>query len=258
MKLSCCAWALPCPSYDIAHQVVGLGFQQVDLRPFTCAGQQARTQLATAGLTVSCVAASYGVHEDLSLESTDAEVVDAALRQLEISFRYAAYLGAAMAYLVPGSGEVRDHSRYAANFAEAADLAGKYGLKLAVEHFPGRAIPTVAATLAFLDSIDHPNLYILFDLGHAQMSQEDPVAAIESAGSRLGYVHLDDNNGVDDSHLALLDGVMTESSLKRTLQALDPVGYTGPVSLELNPTLPDPVDALRRSKAIIGNLFEIK
>ena len=251
MNLSCCAWALSGTGSEVLGKVAGLGFESVDLRPFAFAGERGRNQLASAGLEVRCVAASAGVHEDLALESNDGAVVSAALRQLDIAFEYAASLGAVTAYIVPGGEAVGDIGRYAAALGEAAGLAQQRGLRLAVEHFPGRALPTVARTLDLLAEIDHPNLYLLFDLGHAQMSNEDPVEAIEAAGQRLGYVHLDDNNGVDDSHLALFDGVMTGETLRRTLAALPSVGYDGPVSLELNPELPDPADALRRSREAV-------
>ena len=45
-------------------------------------------------------------------------------------------------------------------------------------------------------------------------------AAIAAAGAQLGYVHLDDNDGRNDSHLALLDGVMSAETLCRTFAAL--------------------------------------
>ena len=251
MKMSCCAWALSGHPFEVTREVAALGFESVDLRPFAFAGERGRKQLASAGLEVRCVAASAGVHEDLALESNESAVVSAALRQLDIAFEYAASLGAGTAYIVPGGEAVGDFGRYAAALGEAAELAQKRGLRLALEHFPGSALPTAAATLDLLAEIDHPNLYLLFDLGHAQMSNEDPVEAIEAAGPRLGYVHLDDNNGVDDSHLALFDGVLTGETLRRTLAALPSVGYDGPVSLELNPELPDPADALRRSREAV-------
>ena len=251
MNLSFCAWALSGTACEVLGQAAGLGLEPVDLRPFVFVGEKGGKQLDSAGLQVRCVAASAAVHEDLALESADEAVVSAALRQLDIAFEYASALGAGTAYIVPGHEAVGDLGRYAAALGEAAGLAQQRGLRLAVEHFPGRALPTVAGTLDFLAEIDHPNLYLLFDLGHAQMSNEDPVEAIEAAAPRLGYVHLDDNNGVDDFHLALLDGVLTRQTLRRTLSALPSVGYDGPVSLELNPELPDPADALRRSREAV-------
>ena len=94
------------------------------------------------------------------------------------------------------------------------------------------------------------------DTGHLQISGEDPIETIKSAGEMLGYVHLDDNDGVGDLHLALLDGVLKREVLSDTLAVLGDVGYTGTVSLELNPGLPDPIDALRRSREIVLNAVQ--
>ena len=252
MDISCCAWALPGNASDVLDQLRDLGLQKVDLRPFAYAGEADRQMLGSHEMEVTCIAASAGLHEDLSLEANDAAIIDAALQQLDIAFEYAASLGAPTAYIVPeATTDGFDPGRYADALAASAESAQRHGVRLAVEHFPGRALPTVAATLELLNAIDHPNLYLLFDSGHAQMSGEDPVAAIAAAGSRLGYVHLDDNNGVDDQHLGLLDGVMTAESLRRTLEALPPAGYRGPVSLELNANLSDPAAALRSSLEIL-------
>ncbi|MCB8958748.1 MAG: TIM barrel protein [Ardenticatenales bacterium] len=130
-------------------------------------------------------------------------------------------------------------ARYGASLQQLATAAAAHGIKVCIEHFPGRALPTAAATLAFIKGLGHDNLYLLLDLGHLQMSGEDPAAVIQAAGNRLGYVHLDDNDGVGDLHWALLDGVMTEASLGAALAALREVGYGGPLSLELSPRLPD-------------------
>ena len=115
-------------------------------------------------------------------------------------------------------------------------------------------MPTVAATLGFLRLIAHPNLYLLFDIGHAQISREEPRAALTAAGDRLGYVHLDDNDAVGDLHLALTDGLQTSESLGRLFATLDEVDYDGPVSLEMKSDLPDPADAIQRSFTIVRDL----
>jgi sugar phosphate isomerase/epimerase len=67
-------------------------------------------------------------------------------------------------------------------------------------------------------------------------------------------VHLDDNDGVEDLHLALTDGVQTRASLEDLFAVLDDVGYAGPVSLEMKNDLPDPADAIRRSYEILREL----
>ena len=72
-----------------------------------------------------------------------------------------------------------------------------------------------------------------------------------AAADRLAYVHLDDNDGESDLHWSLQDGVLTAEVLAATLAALGSSPYTGPVSLELNPQLPDPLAALKKSRDLV-------
>jgi len=253
--LSCCIWAVAGPEEDVLTRVAEAGFRWIDVRPDGLVGQESREAARDLGLRVSCVAASFGMPEGAALDSPDAGSARKALAHTEQALAHGAALGATAAYVVPGPDGGREAlDRYAASLAYAADRAQIHGLKLCIEHFPGRALPTVAATLDFLKEVGHPNLYLLFDIGHAQMSGEDAGAAIVSGGSRLGYVHLDDNDGAGDLHLALTDGALTEAGLRRSFEALAEAGYDGAVSLELSPKLPDPLGALKRSREIVGRL----
>jgi hydroxypyruvate isomerase len=251
-------WALSGPDDDIVTSLAEAGFRWLDLRPFDLTAETAPAKLRALGLGVSCLAASFGMPDGATLDSPEAEAVAAALAHTKQALAHGARLGATAAYVVPGlDGSQETLARYARSLAAAADLAAALGLKLCVEHFPGRALPTAAATLDFLAAIGHPNLYLLFDLGHLQISGEDPAATIAAAGPRLGYVHLDDNDGRNDQHLALLDGVLTEAVLHRTFEALTATGYDGPVSLELSPQLPDPLAALQRSREVVGRVASL-
>ncbi len=251
MILSCCAWALSEPEEAALGRIADAGFEWIDVRPDALVSETGRDMARDLGLRVSCVAASFGM--GAALDSPDAGSARKALAHTEQALAHGAALGASAAYVVPGSdGGPEALDRYAASLAFAADRAQIHGLKLCIEHFPGRALPTVAATLDFLRGIGHSNLYLLFDIGHAQMSGEDPAEAIASAGVQLGYVHLDDNDGINDLHLGLTDGVLTEAGLRKAFDALAGVGYDGAVSLELSPKLPDPLDALKRSRGVVA------
>jgi sugar phosphate isomerase/epimerase len=88
------------------------------------------------------------------------------------------------------------------------------------------------------------------------MANEDPAEVLADAGDRLAYVHLDDNDGINDLHLALTDGVQTRESLRKLLDVLKDLGYEGPMSLEIKNDLPDPLDAVTRSYEIISELID--
>ena len=252
MILSCCAWALSGPEEKNLDQLAEFGFRHVDVRPQALRSPQARQCLADLGLRVACVAIAF---PEVPLDCADEQVAAQAFSQLVAGLHHARDLGAATAYVVPGmDGSPAALERYARALEHLAEQAHNLDLRLGLEHFPGRSLPTAAATLDFIEKIGHPNLYLLFDLGHAQISAEDPAALIHRAGARLGYVHLNDNDGRHDQHLGLLDGILTEETLRRTWAALGEVNYQGPISLELHPQLPDPLADLRRSRAVVLRL----
>ena len=251
MIFSCCIWALSEPEETVLTRIAELGFTWIDLRPHLLRTPAAQTRARELNLQVSCMAANFGLPGGASLDSRDEGLASQALAGINQAMEQAAGLGATAAYVVPGLDDTpATLDRYGLRLGVAADRARELGLKLCVEHFPGRALPTAAATLDFLQKLDHPNLYLLFDIGHIQMADEDPADVVRTAGPRLGYVHLDDNDGVNDQHLSLLDGVLTKTVLQETFAALLEIEYTGAVSLELNPELADPLTALRQSREI--------
>jgi len=252
MKLSCCIWALTGPEDENLKRMAELGFAWIDIQPTMLTSAATRTLAQELGLAVSCVGASFGLPDGAALDSPDANLRSVALAHMDKALAHAAARGASAAYVIPGLDGSRDAlHRYGDSVAAAAEIAQKHGLTLGIEHFPGRALDTAAATLDFVRAVAHPNLYLLFDSGHIQMRGEDPAAIIRQAGERLNYVHLDDNDGVGDLHWSLLDGVMTTESLASIFTALDEIGYDGGVSLELSPKLPDPFAALQASREIV-------
>lgn len=256
MTLSCCIWALSGSDEDILTQIADLGFTTIDIQPHMLTTGSAQAKRGSLKLDVSCIAGSFDMPANAALDSPDEAARTLALDHLKAAFAHGAALGATASYIVPGDDTSQSTlNRYAQSLAAAADLAAEQGLKLCVEHFPGRALPTAAGTLEFLQEIGHPNLYLLYDSGHIQMAGEDPAEIIARAGSRLGYVHLDDNDGTNDLHWSLLDGVMTRKSLQATFDALTKVGYQDAISLELSPSLSDPVDALQKSREIVLELL---
>ena len=252
MKLACCVWALSGPEKDILSQLAKIGFTQIDLQPFTFTEQVAQVQMKALSLKVSCVGLSFGMPADTEPDSADPETRAKAIDHLKAGVSYAADMGADTAYIIPTLDSSQPAlDRYAETLITIADFAALLGLKLSIEHFPARALPTAAATLDFIRTINHPNLYLLFDIGHIQITQEDPAAVIREAEAQLGYVHLDDNDGQGDLHWSLLDGVLTPESLQQTFASLAEIDYSGAISLELSPNLPDPLFAIEQSYQIV-------
>ncbi len=252
MRIACCVWALNGAETDVLRQVRDLGFSWIDIQPTHLETLESRLLAQELGLSVSCVGASFGMPAGASLDHADPEARRVARGHVALAIDKAVNFGASVVYIVPG--QSRDPlrlERFADSAVQLADRAGEAGVKFAIEHFPGTALPTAAETLEFIREANHSNLYLLYDSGHIQISCEDPSAVISNAGDRLGYVHLDDNDGLNDLHLSLLDGVMTVEALEATVQALNAIGYQGSLSLELSPALPKPEMALAASRDIL-------
>jgi sugar phosphate isomerase/epimerase len=211
--------------------------------------------LADTGLRVSCASVGRGLPPEHALDAPSVHKRKAALAAMRSQVADAARLGATHCYVVPGSEPSGPGlARYAEACALLADYAAGRKVRLCIEHVPGRALPTAAATLAWLQQVGHANLGLLLDVGHCLISQEDPSVFAEQAAERLGYVHLNDNDSVNDLHWPLLTGRLTSAMLKAFLAALKDEGYDGALALELNPDNTDPVRAMEEGKRIVEQL----
>ena len=248
MELSCCAWALTGSEEDALAALAAIGFRSIDVQAKTFVGPASRARIDDLGLSVSCLALCFNMDDGAALDSATAAAQRAALDHCREALDHAAALGAGTAYVVPGD-DPAALPQFGDALGQVADFAAARAIRVGVEHFPGKALPTAAGTLEYLSRLNHPNLYLLLDTGHLQMSGEAPAPVIAAAGDRLGYVHLDDNDGEADLHWPLLAGVLTAEALAATFAALAQSPYTGPASIELSPQLPDPVAALSQSRA---------
>ncbi len=234
-----------------------LGFSHVDLVALVERPPAHLEALAASGLMVSCGAIGKHLPEGATLDAAAVAPRRAALEQMERQILDIARLGGAWAYVVPGK-DLTSPAR--ARFSEAcallADYAAGCGIRLCIEHSPGTAYPTAAATLGLLEQIGHANLGLLLDLGHCLLSREDPAAVVAAARGRLFYVHLDDNDGVSDLHWPLLTGRLTEEVLRGMLAALSEQEYAGGLALELRAEKAEPAEALRHGRELVIGILQ--
>ena len=249
IELAYCTWGLSGYDETILDHIARARIPWIDIRPGDFVHPAGRRHMYEVGLQESCMGISFGIPKDTALDSADLSERMKAVRSCESSILRANDIGVRTVYVIPNQDACEEAlARYAHSLTRIADHAQSLNVRVAIEHFPHTALPTIAATLAFLREVAHPNLFLLLDIGHALMTDEDVPVAIGDAGPLLGYVHLDDNDGVGDLHLALLDGKLTPPSLRATFDALKEHGYDGRASLELHPGLEDPVDAMLRSR----------
>ena len=256
MNLSAMLTSLPLDFAAALRQVRSLGFAYADVVARSDRPDAEFDALAESGLLVWCAAVGKGLPEGHTLDAPDPTVRRTALEEMKRQVSDAAGLGAVICYVVPGKdGSPAGLERFTDACCLLADHAAHRMMPLCVEHVPGRALATVAATVAWLQRTQHDNLRLLLDVGHCLISDEDPAQAVVQAGRWLGHVHLDDNDSVGDLHWPLLTGRLTADLLEATLTVLGLGNYGGAVALELNPNNPDPIRALREGRRIVEGIL---
>jgi sugar phosphate isomerase/epimerase len=247
--------SLPLDFEPAVRRAAALGFHLVDIVALADRPAAHREVLAETGVVVSCAAVGRGLPEGQSLDAPAREARRAALDRMKRQVEDAAGLGATTCYVVPGQEASSDAlARFTEAVSLLADFAAGRMVRLCVEHMPGRALPSAASVLTWLEQSGNRNLFLLLDVGHCLLSHEAPGTAVVQAGPQLGYVQVDDNDGVGDLHLPLLAGQLTEEQLAAFLGTLRLGPYAGPVALEFNPANPDPEVALARGKALLEQL----
>jgi len=114
-----------------------------------------------------------------------------------------------------------EHIRRVAEYAALANLTLTEEV---VNRFELYLLNTLAQASRFVDEVDHPNCRIHFDTFHANIEEKHYGDAIRAAGSRIGYVHISENDrGVPGSGHVPWD---------EAFQALHAIGYDGWLTIE--------------------------
>ncbi len=128
------------------------------------------------------------------------------------------------------TGDEREWSQMVERTRELADVAESNDVILAEEFEPNFVVGTTADLLRLFAEVASPALAANLDLGHTFLCDPDPMAAIRAIGDRIVHCHVENMaRGIHD-HLVPQDGDM---DLRAYLQALDGIGYRGPLSLDL-------------------------
>jgi sugar phosphate isomerase/epimerase len=249
--------SLPLDFPAAVQAAVALGFTHVDVVGLVERPLEQLEALAESGLLVACVSLGRALPTDLAVDALSLADRRAAVELVKQQIADAARLGATCCYIVPGEdGSAAGMDRFTDSCSLLSEYASRRMLHFCVEHTPGRALASVAQTLAWLTETGQENLRLLLDVGHCLISGEDPAKAVLDVGSRLGYVHLDDNDGVSDLHWPLLTGRLREDALRRILVSLAVCRYEGALALELNPGNDEATTGICQSRQLVDRLIQ--
>jgi sugar phosphate isomerase/epimerase len=123
-----------------------------------------------------------------------------------------------------------------------ADHAKNTGVILCVENMPPGVFPGSLTLDLFqlVEELDRPEVALALDTGHAYLSAETASETL-AAGDRLRTTHVHDNDGRQDLHLPPGSGSI---DWEGWVDALDQIGYRGPIVLECIKYLRDRPESL--------------
>ncbi|MCR4718953.1 MAG: sugar phosphate isomerase/epimerase [Firmicutes bacterium] len=81
----------------------------------------------------------------------------------------------------------------------------------------------------FIEYVNHTSLYAVWDAGHANLQEMNQYDELKIIGSYLQALHIHDNLGEGDNHMAPFFGTMSIDSL---MQGLIDIGYSGYFTFE--------------------------
>jgi hydroxypyruvate isomerase len=118
-------------------------------------------------------------------------------------------------------------------------------LNVLVDH-AGYYLVTTADALSILDEVGSPNVKLLFDIYHQQISEGNVLRNLLGNLDWVGHIHAADNPGRNEPGTGELNYGMI-------FRKLDEAGYSGYVGLEYRPTV-DPAETLRRVSALASGV----
>lgn len=127
------------------------------------------------------------------------------------------------------------------NVCHAADELGKYGIDLMVEpinHYdvPGFYLNTTEQVLKLLADVSRSNVYLQYDVYHAEREGESHKEILGNIFDRIGHIQIADSPGRNQPGTGVIDFEFVLSQIER-------LGYEGYIGMEYKPQ-PNTVESL--------------
>jgi hydroxypyruvate isomerase len=140
----------------------------------------------------------------------------------------------ALAGILP-AGVSEDHARktLVSNLKFAAEQLGERGIQLLMEpinsfDIPGFFVNRSAQALAIMDEVGSTNLYLQYDIYHAQRMEGELTTTLKQHLARVGHIQLADNPGRNEPGTG-------EIHYRFLFDQLDALGYSGHIGCEYKP-----------------------
>ena len=179
-------------------------------------------------------------HAPFASGYVDAQKNEKRFEEIVTSMRYSSYLEAPYMVVHPCQQFYYSESNkdaiyeYNLNFyRKFIPYYEEYGVKIAIENInyqSGVGVTSTPESLAkIFDELDNEAFSVCFDVGHVNIIGIDPGEAIRTLGSRIGCLHVHDNDGAHDTHTLPYYGTIKWGGVTEALAA---VGYSGTLNYE--------------------------
>ena len=124
-------------------------------------------------------------------------------------------------------------STFTDNLRYAAAALKQAGIRLLIEpintfDIPGFYLNRTSQALAIIDAVGSDNLFVQYDIYHAQRMEGELIATMQKHLARIGHIQLADNPGRNEPGTG-------EIAYDRVFAALDRMGYSGWIGCEYKP-----------------------
>ncbi len=205
-----------------------------------------REYAGSRGMVFSQSHAPYDFRYGMKMDESSPEY-----RAIVRSMEFAAHLGSPMIVVhsvrIPGD-DVEEAFRYNLEYYRSfLCYAERFGIRIAVENLGGKAPGSNEYSFMCLgspelfcrmqDELASPWICGCLDIGHALLTTGDPAGFIRKCKGHVDYLHVHDNDGVNDLHqIPALNG-KSQGNFRMpwddVLSALREIGYSGPFDLEV-------------------------
>ncbi len=132
-----------------------------------------------------------------------------------------------------GADDKAVHQTMVENLRFAAGELKNAGLRLLIEpintfDIPGFALNRTEQALALMDEVGSDNLFVQYDIYHAQRMEGELGATLEKNLARIGHIQLADNPGRNEPGTG-------EINYPFLFKLIDRIGYTGTIGCEYKP-----------------------
>ncbi|RZF59236.1 hydroxypyruvate isomerase [Sphingomonas populi] len=156
----------------------------------------------------------------------------------------------ASGFNVPGMTHEEQHANAIVGLRRIADVAEEAGVILLLEPLNNRVelpliyLSSTSQALDLIETVDSPNLRLLYDMYHSAVMEESVPGVLEGRMHLVHHVQVADTKGRHEPGTGDIDWDAAISELVR-------MGYDGAIGFEYLPTLPDD-ESTSTAKARIG------